>query len=138
MIMSIGLDTSIVLRLLTGEPEEQSRKAFDFIDKCFADAVDVQVSDFVVLEAYHALIYHYEVPKSEAIQTLLSFLSSSFVKVSADSKKVLSEYKGTGAGLADRMIRIDYLKHVDKIITFDVDFAKLENVRLLRSAGLQL
>jgi len=127
-LKSFGLDTTVVLRLLVGEPEEQAKRAFDFLDKCHSDGIDLHVSDLVVVETYHALVYHYEAPKAEAVKVLCEFISSPMIKASGHAKEVLSEYRGTGAGLADRMIRADYLKHTGKVVTFDADFAKLENV----------
>ena len=57
-----GLDTSVVVRLLVGVPESQALAAKDFLDACQLAGTRACVSDMVVAEAYHALIYHYEVP----------------------------------------------------------------------------
>ena len=133
---AVGLDTSVVLRLLVGEPENQAEAAKAFLEKCGLDGVAVCVNDLVVIEAYHALVYHYAVPKREAARTLLDFLSSPLVTATGQAAAALSGYTGTGAGLADRVIRMDFLKVVSEIVTFDADFSKLENVRRLpRVAG---
>ena len=127
----IGLDTSVLLRLLVGEPMKQARSAKKFIEESFVDGTSLVVSDFVVIEAYHALLYHYDVPKNEALKQLFDLLSSPYVVAKGNSMKVLREYFGKGAGLVDRLIRFDYLEKSDAIATFDNDFSKLENMILL-------
>jgi predicted nucleic-acid-binding protein len=127
---AVGVDTCVVLRLLVGEPEEQAVTAKDFIQECFYEGINVCVSDMVVSEAYHALCYHYDVPKLEAVEALRDLLESPMITPAGHALSVLSTYKGTGAGMVDRMIRMDLLDHADEIRTFDRDFAKLANVKL--------
>lgn len=128
---SVGLDTCVVLRLLIGEPEEQAKSAFNFLEECYFSKTKVFVSDIVVVEAYHAICHHYEVPRKKAAQVLLDFLSSPMITPTGHALTVLSDYKGTGAGLVDRLIRSDLLDHAHEIVTFDKDFAKLPNISLL-------
>lgn len=129
---SVGLDTCIILRLLTGKPDSQAETAKKFIENCFSDNLTVCISDMVVAESYHALIYHYNVPKKEAVKHLKDLLSSPMITPTGHALSVLSSYHGTGAGLVDRLIRMDLLNHSYEIVTFDKDFAKLENVRTLK------
>lgn len=128
---SVGIDTCVVLRILTGMPEAEAGKAEKLIEQCFLDNVSVCISDLVVAETYHALIYHYEVPKKEAVKSLKAFLSSPMVKPTGHALSVLNSYHGAGAGCVDRLIRMDLLDHADEIFTFDKNFAKLENVTRL-------
>ena len=101
---AVGIDTCVVLRLLVGEPEEQAVRAKAFIDACYYDGIDVCVSDMVVAESYHALIYHYGVPKPKAVETLRSFLSAPMITATGHAMPVVMSYNGTGAGLVDRLI----------------------------------
>ncbi|MFA7172022.1 MAG: hypothetical protein WC340_01195 [Kiritimatiellia bacterium] len=64
---SISIDTCVVLRLLVGTLEKQSEQAVGFLQESFSKGVRICVSDLVVAESYHALIYHYNVPKLKAI-----------------------------------------------------------------------
>lgn len=129
---SIGVDTCVILRLLIGEPEKQAITAKSFIEKCYYDGIDVCVSDMVVGEAYHAICYHYDVPKEEAIHALKELLESPMITTTGHALSVLSGYHGKGAGMVDRLIRMDLLDHAYEIKTFDRDFAKLDNVELLK------
>jgi predicted nucleic acid-binding protein len=65
---AVGLDTTVVVRLLTGEPAAQAHAAKAYLENAYASGVKLVIHDLVVIEAYHALIYHYEVPKAEAVK----------------------------------------------------------------------
>ena len=133
---AIGLDTCVVLRLLVGEPAQQANIALEYIKKCYFNNMTVFVSDIVTAEVYHAIHYHYEVPRKDAVKILLNFLSSPMITPTGHALTVLSEYRETGAGLIDRLIRMDLLDHAHEIVTFDKDFAKLPNVFILKSGNL--
>jgi len=128
---AVGIDTCVVLRLLVGEPEGQAACAKAFIEECYYDGIEVCVGDMVVAESYHALIYHYDVPKLKAVAALRDFLGSPMVTTTGHAIPVIMSYTGTGTGLVDRLIRAETLDHTYEIRTFDRDFAKLENVELL-------
>ena len=128
---AVGLDTSIILRLLVGEPEEQANVAQAYLTDCYLDGIQVFISDIVVGETYRALIHHYEATKEEAINALLKLLSSPMISTSGHAVSILSEYRGIGAGLMDRLIRMNFLEVAHEVITFDKDFAKLPNVTRL-------
>lgn len=128
---AVGIDTCVVLRLLVGVPEDQAARAKAFVDACYYDGIGVCVSDMVVAESYHALIYHYDVPKNKAVEALRGFLGSPMITTTGHAMPVIMSYPGTGAGLVDRLIRAEMLDHAYEVKTFDRDFAKLENVGLL-------
>ena len=125
----VALDTCVVLRLLVGEPVTQAQQAYDYLEECYLTGVTVYVSDLVVAETYHGLCYHYQVPAMEAAENLTKFLSSSMITPGGHSLTVLCEYKGTGAGFVDRLIRAEALDSAQEIVTFDKKFAKLPNVQ---------
>ncbi len=128
---SYGLDTSVVLRLLVGGPEYQARKAFECVQDCFRRKVQICVSDLVVQETYHALRHHYEVPVQEAVDCLVDFLASDLITGTGHALSVLQDFSGSGPGVADRLIRKDYLEQVSAILTFDKSFAGLSHVKTL-------
>ncbi|MBO7689071.1 MAG: PIN domain-containing protein, partial [Kiritimatiellae bacterium] len=57
--MTFGLDTSVVLRLLTGEPPELAARALERYQQGIANGDDFAVSDVVAAETYYALQHHY-------------------------------------------------------------------------------
>lgn len=128
---AVGLDTCVVVRLLTGEPEQQAIAAVQFLENSYYSGIQVHVSDIVVGEVYYALIYHYDVPQKKAILSLKSLLQSPMIVSTGHALTVLEEYDGKGAGLMDRLIRMDYLNSAHQVITFDKDMARLSNVKAI-------
>ena len=128
-----GLDTSFVLRLLTGEPEEQATLAVKQLDYIVAEGGNVAVSDLVVAEAYFALQYHYNVPKQVALNSLQSFLESPDVVPLGHSMAVLKEPNLSKAkpGFVDRMIHAVYLNESNGMLTFEKSAKKLPGVTVL-------
>jgi predicted nucleic acid-binding protein len=128
---TVGIDTCILLRLVVGEPIAQAEKARAFIENSFNHGVNICVCDLTVAEAYHALVHHYEVPKAKTVRVLKAFLESPMITSTGHALSVLGEYKGTGAGFVDRLIRMELLDHAHEIATFDRSFARLENVSII-------
>jgi predicted nucleic acid-binding protein len=132
---AVGIDTCVVLRLLTGLPDPQARQARSFVEACLADEIRIVVNDLVAVEAYHALCYFYDVPKKEALGALRSLVATPGIHCQGHAVQVLAEYRGTGAGLSDRLIRADLLKHADRIVSFDKDFCRLPGVNAVPSSA---
>ncbi len=128
---SVGIDTCVLLRLLVGEPVNQAEKAKVFIENAFNAGVRICVCDLAVAEAYHALIHYYEVPKIKAVQALKEFLESPMIQGTGHALAVLEEYRGTGAGFVDRLIRMHLLDDASEVMTFDRSFSRLENVSMI-------
>ena len=59
----IGLDTSVVVRLLVGEPQNIARATRRRLERAVEAGERVLVSDLVIAEAYFALQHHYGIPK---------------------------------------------------------------------------
>ena len=127
---SIGLDTTVILRLLTGEPEKQFEKAKEFIESQLAQHKELFVSDLVIAESYFALHHHYEIPKIEVVKYLDNLLSSGLIHVAPGSvcKDVLKESFQHKAGFVDQLIYEQYFTFADQIVSFDKSMAKLEGV----------
>jgi len=128
--VTLGLDTSVVVRLLTGEPAEQYELAKQRLATAFLAHEQVLVSDLVVAEAYFALRHHYEVPQDEAREALRRLVASGLVELSpAASAAALDE--ADGAGVEDRLIHLRYQAEGAVSLTFDRRFSKLEGAHLL-------
>jgi predicted nucleic acid-binding protein len=130
--VSLGLDTSVVLRLLTGQPATEARLARARVERAYAARERVLVTDLVLAEAYFALHYHYGIPKEEARSHLRRMANSGVVTVSPpEAGWALGE--STGAGLADRLIHARHRSEGVVTLTFDKKMAALEGaVRLGR------
>lgn len=123
--MSLGLDTSIVLRLLLDEPEAQAKRARARLTDAANAGERIFISDLVLAEAFHALVHHYEVPTEEAEKLLKAMLSSPMFTLDADACH--DAFGLSGAGFVDRLIASRYEGLRAQTLTFDNKLAKLPN-----------
>lgn len=131
--MSVGLDTSVVLRLLTGEPAAQAAKAYAELQQRLQRDESVYVSDLVVSETYFALRYHYGMAKAAALELLALFLAESGVTPSGASAAVLQTpgLATASPGFVDRMIHADCMLHAAEMLTFEKHARRLPGVHVL-------
>jgi predicted nucleic-acid-binding protein len=129
-----GLDTTVVLRLLTGEPVEQADKARRYFEEQVGKGSRPCVSDQVIIESYFALCYHYKVPKSEALRVLAAFVNGGEVICLGLCGDIL-ERKDLGRsnpGFVDRLIHAQYVKAgASGMASFEKAAVKLPGVTLL-------
>jgi predicted nucleic-acid-binding protein len=134
--MKIGLDTSVVVRLLTGEPDAQARLALKEVDQLTRSGSSLVVSDLVVAEVYFALQHHYGVPKHEALRSIEQFLSKSGVKAMGAAATVLGLRNLATAepGFVDRLIHAEYMQSAKEVLTFERTGGRLPGVRVLTAS----
>ena len=129
--MTVGLDTSVVVRLLVGEPAEQAEAA----RRMLADQPrgSCAISDIVVGEAYFALRHHYVVPHARAVGALSALLSDPRFRATGVAKQVLEQMpdRESGPGLMDRLIHGGYQQDDIAMVTFDRVAARLPGARRL-------
>ena len=127
--MKAGLDTSVVVRLLVGEPAPQAEAARRMLDT----ARSTGVSDLVVGEAYFALRHHYRVPHAETVRALRALLADARVEATGVAREVLAAApeSDTAPGLMDRLIHGDYRRDGADLVTFDRDAARLAGATFL-------
>jgi predicted nucleic acid-binding protein len=130
-----GLDTSVLLRLLLGQPADQAATALAFVKEARLAGERVVVSDLVVSEAYFALHHHYGVPKPEALAQLLAILRSGVVEAS-DGPQVLAALDASSRppakpGFVDRLIRAQYDRLSAGMVTFEHAGGRLPGTTVL-------
>lgn len=116
--MITGLDTSVVLRLLVGKPEDQAEKARRFLEQAHAAGDELVIGDLVVAEAYHALHYHYGIEKDAARDLLHRMVTSGLIRLDPITSTAALE-KADGAGLVDRLVLHRYRSINASTVTFD-------------------
>ena len=132
--MIVGLDTSVVMRLLLGEPEDLALIAVREFRARQKAGDQILISDWVVAEAYHAMQHHYGHTKKDSLEALRVFLASPGVVNSGAAAEILanSNLESAKPGFVDRIIHHDYRQsHVAEMITFEKAAAKLEGVHVL-------
>lgn len=132
--MKVGLDTSVVLRLLIGEPKRQAQRAWRAIVEARSVGGEAVVSDLVVSEAYFALQHHYSVPKAMALEQMRALFDSGDVRVAGCAGEVLTVPSLASAkpGFVDRLIHGGYVGGgIDRVLTFEKAAGKLPHARVL-------
>lgn len=131
----IGLDTSVVLRLLVGEPAAQAEAAAAALARVKHGGAAVIVSDLVVMEAYFALHAAYNVPKKEALNALAEMFRSGDVRPEPGgcAQEILNECLTSSSkpGFVDRMIHAQYRNHGAHLATFEKASDKLPDAEVL-------
>ena len=131
--MTFGIDTSVAVRLLIGEPVAQAEAARRLLDT--HQQVSVTISDLVVGETYFVLRHHYAVPHREAVAALRAFLADRRVHATGAAHAMLLALpdREVAPGFMDRLIHASYARDGSSLVTFDRSAAKLTGARLLRS-----
>lgn len=133
--MKYSLDTSVVIRLLTGKPDEHLAATEKFLDHARRLKAKVFVSDLVVAEAYHALQHHFAISKSDAIWGLSQLFSTGEIVPAGQALKILSQPGLATAkpGFVDRLIHADAVHSGCHWVTFEKAAVKLPDVAVLKA-----
>ena len=132
MTLRYGTDTSVLMRLLTGHPEEEYQRCRQELGRMVEEEqAEILASNQVVGEAYIALQHHYGISKPDARNALNQVLTSGLISPLNGPVvlAILSELGG--AGLLDRLIAEDYSRQVSATLTLDRRMARLPEVRRL-------
>ena len=130
---AVDLDTSVLLRLLVGEPEDQHQVAMKFLTAQLRQGAEVHVADLVLAEAYFALQSYYGMPKTDALNALLLFVRHGGVSVSPSVVKVLStpNLATASPGFVDRLIHGASHSSGRTLVTFEKAAKKLPATMVL-------
>ena len=132
MTSRYGIDTSVLVRLITGRPAD----AFaDCVERLRAlvesEGAEIFASNQVVGEAYVAVQRHYGIPGPDARAALLGSLQSGLVSP-LNGRTVLAALEASGGpGLFDRLIADDYHRAGLETLTLDRKMAGRHGARAL-------
>jgi predicted nucleic-acid-binding protein len=130
--MRVGLDTSVVLRLLTGAPERLAALALERVEAHLERGDTVLVSDLVAAEAYFALQHHFDLSKAAALAALGALFEDRRISGSGAARAVLRlpALARAEPGFVDRLIHAGYRESADRMLTFERAAARLERVEV--------
>ncbi len=132
MTRRFGIDTSVLVRLLTEDPEAEFEYCVEKLRTLVEDRGDeIFVSNQVIGEAYIAVQQHYGVTKAEARSSLLNALQSGLVSPLNGPTAIAALEATGGPGLFDRLIADDYACTGLEILTLDRKMASLPDVNRL-------
>ena len=132
MTQRYGIDTSVLVRLLTGLPENEfercDRELSAMVER---RGVEVLVSNQVIGEAYVAVQHHYGLTRGDARAGMLRLLTCGLV-VPLNGREVLQALQSSGGpGLFDRLIVEGYSRAGLETLTLDRTMASLPGVHRL-------
>ena len=128
-----GLDTSVVLRLLLGQPADQAARAVALLDELSRAGHRAGVSDLVVAEAYFALQHHYGVSKRDALLGLRRLAADGEIESLGAASEVpaVEGLASARPGFVDRLIHGAYAGAVAEMVTLEKAAGKQKSVRVL-------
>lgn len=132
MTPRFGIDTSILVRLVTGDPADGFERCVRALTTLIErDTAEILASNQVIGEAYIVLQQHYGVPKSEARAALDTVLRSGLVAPLNGAAVHAALTAEGGCGLLDRLIADDYHRRGVETLTLDTRMARLAHARKL-------
>ena len=132
MTQPYGIDTSILVRLVTGVPEPDFRHCVHELCVLIEDRdAEMFASNQVIGEAYIVLQHHYGISASNACTGLVDALTSGLVAPLNGKSVVLALQPSSGPGVFDRLIADGYSRASLETLTLDRQMALLPNVHRL-------
>ena len=132
MTQLYGIDTSVLVRLATAEPEPDFQHCVSEL-RVMIEEKDAEVfaSNQVIGEAYIVLQRHYGISASDARSALADVLTSGLVSPLNGQSVVLALRASGGPGVFDRLIADGYSHAGLETLTRDRQMASLPSVRRL-------
>ena len=132
MTPRFGIDTSVLVRLLSGDPAADYERCVNSLSALIEDGgAEVFASNQVIGEAYVAVQHHYGVSKADARAGLAEVLRSGLVSP-LNGRAIFEALEASGGpGLLDRLIADDYSRAGLEVLTLDRKMASLAGVRRL-------
>ena len=129
MTQRYGIDTPVLVRLVTGDPEPDFERCVNEL-RVMIEEQDAEVfaSNQVIGEAYIVLQHHYGISASDARSALADTLTSGIVAPLNGQSVVLALQASGGPGVFDRLIADGYSHAGLETLTFDRQMASLPSV----------
>ena len=128
---SIGIDTSVLVRLVTGQPPDAYSHCVARLSDLAAGGAEILASNQVIGETFMAVRHHYGASAQDAQVELLNTLRSGLV-APLNGQAVIEALSATGGpGLFDRLIADDYSRSGLEVLTLDRKMGSLPGARTL-------
>ena len=132
MTPRFGIDTSVLVRLVTGQPEPDFRSCLEALRLIVEDQDgELFASNQVIGEAYVTIQHHYGVSDAETREGLIAVLTSGLVAPSNGHGVISMLEERRGAGLFDRLIADGYSREGMETLTLDLRMSSLPGVQRL-------
>lgn len=124
---AVWVDANVLLRFLTGRPQELAARAAELLQKAERGEVVLRVSPVVVAELVWVLCSVYKLPKAQVAATLGSlFLAPGMALEDQDEVlATLAQMAETNVDFADALLAELARQHGGSVASFDEDFRRL-------------
>ena len=129
MTRRLGIDTSVLVRLVTGDPSDTYEHCAQELTKLVEQGDEVFASNQVIGEAYIAIQHHYGIDKDSVRAGLANALRSGLVSPLNGRAIIDLLESSSGAGAIDRLITDDYSHQNLPVLTLDQRMASLKGAR---------
>lgn len=131
--MTFGLDTSVVLRLLTGHPLALAERALERYQAGIAAGDSFYVSDIVASETYYAIQHHYGKTKEEALMALKNFSSGEGISFSPSFDIAINtpNIHRANPGFIDRILAASYKEQGLITLSCEKSFGRLQDAEVI-------
>ncbi len=122
------LDANVVLRFLTGEPEDMAERSRKLMQRADRDEIKLKLSPLVVAEVYWVLNSYYEFSREKIAQVLGKLIraqgiETAEVELIGEALELAAE---KNVDFIDAILSLRAKKEQVKVVTFDrEDFKKL-------------
>ena len=133
--MRYGVDTSVVLRVLTGKPESLAAVVRTRLEGLWLYGAVLDVCDLVVSETYFALQHSYRLSKERALNALVKLSVHPGFRLSSHAIAALQTPNLATAkpGFLDRVIHGTYVTDDESVmLTCEKDARKLVGVEVVK------
>lgn len=132
MTKRLGINTSILVRLVSGDPQRDFQECVGRLTALVQDEdTELVASNQAIGEAYIALQHHYGLSKKEAREDIAQTLQSGLVAPLNGLRVLEALAADKGCGLIDRLIADDYRQKDLIVLTLDRKMAALPDARRL-------
>ena len=131
MTQPYGIDTSVLVRLATAEPEPDFQHCVDELRALIEQDDEIFASNQVIGEAYIVLQHHYGISPADARSSLEDVLTSGMVAPLNGQSVIQALRASRGPGLFDRLIADGYSHAGMETLTLDRQMARLAGVSRL-------
>ena len=129
------LDTNVILRFLTGEPEEQAERARTLFEQSESGVLTIRILPLVIAEVVFVLTgKHYQMDRADVVEALILFLENPSFDVSDRDSLIrgLRIFKQHNIDYADAYLAAEAQASDCGIASFDQDFLKISGLDLYK------
>lgn len=127
------VDASVIVRMLRGDHAQQSSQATALFKRAEAGEFLLEITDVTVAEVVWVLTSFYKVPRQDIANALLKLIGNPGVVTANASWLVnaLESFRDINVDATDCFLAAYSVAHAKPLLSFDRDFRKFKNLRLV-------